>query len=121
MPRAADGSKLQFWKDRLDQFSSSQRTIQQFCESVGCSVATFYYWKRKVAENASLISTTASRTKPSRTRHPERPSAFVPVVVRTGSSLPISVRLTDGTRVVVPADALAALDRVLEHAHRVAS
>lgn len=121
MPRAASGIKRQFWKDRLDQFSSSQRTIQQFCESVGCSVATFYYWKRKLSGNASSISRTPSRTTASLARPAGRASAFVPVVVRTGSSPSICVRLADGTRVVVPADALAALERVLEHAHRVAS
>ena len=53
MSRATSPSKLQFWKERFDQFNDSQQTVQQFCKSAGCSEHTFYYWKRKLTLRTS--------------------------------------------------------------------
>lgn len=111
MSRIASPAKLQLWKDRLEQFAASQQTIQEFCDAIGCSVATYYYWQRKLS--SSTDSLPAATAKPT--------SAFVPVVLRNGATRPITVHLKDGTRIVVPADALAALGLILEHAQRVAA
>lgn len=101
--------KHQLWKERLEEFRSRQQTVQQFCEAVGCSPVTFYYWKRKLAQPS--VATTPTSV----------PSAFVPVVVRDAAVGSVRIRLQNGTRVVVPAGAVAALGCVLQHAQRVAS
>lgn len=111
MSRTASSAKLQLWRERLEQFAASQQTIQEFCREIGCSVAAYYYWQRKLSSLPGTSPDTAE--KPA--------SAFVPVVLRHGNAKPIVVHLKDGTRILVPADALAALGLVLQHAQRVAA
>jgi hypothetical protein len=114
MSRTTSPIKLELWRDRLDQFSQGQQTVHQFCDSVGCSTATFHYWKRKLDladPSADQLGSYGAVVKR---------SAFLPVIVRGGSSRPILVRVKDGTRIAVPADALSALEVILQHAHRVA-
>lgn len=110
MPRANTAIQLQLWRERLEQFSQSGQSVQQYCESAGCTQATFYYWKRKVTTaSASDVSLPASGR-----------STFVPIVVRDNRASRVLVCVKDGTRIAVPADALGALQSVLQHAHRVA-
>ena len=109
MPRANTAIQLQLWKERLEQFSQSGQSVQQYCESAGCTQATFYYWKRKIATaSGPSVSLPASQR-----------SAFVPVVVRSNRQSRVLVCVKDGTRIAVPADALDALQSVLQHAQRV--
>ena len=110
MPRANTAIQLQLWRERLEQFSQSDQSVQKYCETAGCTEATFYYWKRKVA--------TASQP------HANLPdsgrSAFVPIVVRGNLPARVLICVKDGTRIAVPADALGALQAVLPPAQRVA-
>jgi hypothetical protein len=110
VPQANIPSQLQLWKERLEQFSQSGQSVQKYCDSAGCTPASFYYWKRKV--------TTASQSGVSLPA--KQGSAFVPVVVRDNRSSRVLVCVKDGTRIAVPADALGALQAVLQHAQRVA-
>ncbi len=110
MPRANTAIQLQLWMERLEQFCQLGQSVQKYCESAGCTPATFYYWKRKV--------TTASQ--PGGSLPASQGSAFVPVVVRDNCSARVLVCVKDGTRIAVPADALGALQAVLQHAQRVA-
>jgi hypothetical protein len=111
MPRTTSQAKLQLWRERFQQFHQSHKTIEQFCKSLGCTSATFHYWQRKL-ESAGQLKAPTSRVKS---------SAFVPVVLRGGSSSPVRVRVNDGTRITVPVEALAALEIVLQHSQRVAT
>jgi transposase-like protein len=108
MPRTTSQKKLQLWTARFEQFQLCHQNVQQFCESLGCTPATFRYWKRKLE--------TASGS----TRSQAEASAFVPVVLRGSSSSPVIVRVKDGTRIAVPVDALSTLEIILQHAQRVA-
>jgi transposase-like protein len=110
MPGTTSQSKLQLWRERLKQFGQSQQSVQQFCASLGCTPPTFHYWRRKL-EVAGPLPTPSNRVAS---------SSFVPVVVRGGSSKPLVVNVKDGTRIVVPVEALTALQIVLEHSQRVA-
>ncbi len=110
MPRANTAAQLKLWKKRLGQFSQCGQSVQQYCDSAGCTPASFYYWKRKV--------TTASQVGAS--LPDSQGSAFVPIVVRNNCSSRVLVRVKDGTRIAIPADALVVLQTVLQHAHRVA-
>ena len=111
MPRRTSHVKLQLWKERFEQFRQSRQTIQQFCKTLGCGRSSFHYWQRKLEPNR--------QSKPSSTNLVVS-SAFLPVVVRGNSAKFVVLRACDGTRVSVPADALAALDTVLQHAWPVA-
>lgn len=110
MPRTTSQAKLQLWKKRFQQFHQGHQTIEQFCQSLGCTSATFHYWQRKLEPTGQLKAAT---------NHVQS-SAFVPVVLRGGSVRPVMVRVSDGTRITVPVDALATLAIVLQHAQRVA-
>lgn len=48
MSQSTSESKLQLWRQRFEQFNQSQLTVEQFCNSIDCSAATFYYWKQKL-------------------------------------------------------------------------
>ena len=114
-PRSTSKSKLQLWQERLQQFRRRSQTIQEFCDSVGCTRPTFHYWKNKI----EALSPLPRPVKPAPVK-PVAPSAFVPVVLSGGVAKSIVVRLLNGTRVVVPTDALAALKIILQHAQQVA-
>ena len=110
MPRTTSQAKLQLWKERFEQFQQGHQTVQQFCQSLGCTSATFHYWQRKI-EPADQLKTHEIL---------DQSSAFVPVVLRGGNSRSVMVRVNDGTRIAVPVDALSALEAVLQHSQRVA-
>lgn len=111
MSRTASSAKLKLWRERLEQFAVSKQSIHQFCASIGCSVATYYYWQRKLASSTGAAADTTAKAS----------SAFVPVVLRHGVARPVTVYLKDGTRIFVPADALAALEIILDHTRRVSA
>ncbi|OYW23564.1 MAG: hypothetical protein B7Z55_03425 [Planctomycetales bacterium 12-60-4] len=110
MPRTPSQAKFQLWKERFEQFKQGHQTVQQFCQSLGCTSATFHYWQRKLEPTAQRKTHT----------NVDETSNFVPVVLRGGSSRSIMVRVNDGTRIAIPVDALSALETVLQHAQRVA-
>jgi hypothetical protein len=110
MPRTTSQVKLQLWKERFEQFEQGDQTVQQFCQSLGCTPATFHYWQRKL-EPADQLKTLTNL---------DESSAFVPVVLRGGNSRSVVVRINDGTRIAVPVDALSALQTVIQHSQRVA-
>lgn len=37
------------WKERLEDFSLSEMTVQQWCDFNGVSPYQYYYWKRRLA------------------------------------------------------------------------
>jgi len=110
MPRTPSQAKLELWKDRFEQFKQGHQTVQQFCQSLGCTSATFHYWQRKLEPTIQPKPQTA----------PVKASAFVPVVLRDVNTRSVTVRVNDGTRIAVPVDALSALEAVLQHSQRVA-
>lgn len=48
------GAKADLWRSRLAQFHGSGQTVYEFCQQLGCSVSTFYYWKEKTATQTSV-------------------------------------------------------------------
>jgi transposase len=96
MPQSTD-SKTQLWAKRLRDFENSSLTVAQFCNSVGCSVPTFYQWRRKLV--ADTPATSAQ-------------SAFLQV--QTKSDTAIQVKLPSGVVIIFPIDALDSLPKLLE-------
>ncbi|MCA9136518.1 MAG: hypothetical protein KDB00_07160, partial [Planctomycetales bacterium] len=62
------------WRDRMERFEHSGLTVAEFCKTEKYSVASFYQWRRKLANKLAGDARTA---------------AFVPVELSPGSlSLP---------------------------------
>ncbi len=129
MSQSTSESKLQLWRQRFEQFNQSQLTVEQFCNSIDCSAATFYYWKQKlgrVGQANTLKAQYESAGQAKLRSAQDNPSAFVSVQLRgstsnaVGAGRPVVLRLKDGTEVAVPTDALPALDLILRHVQRVA-
>lgn len=43
-------ARLKVWRNRFREFSAGGSTVEQFCRQVGVTAATFYYWKKKLAD-----------------------------------------------------------------------
>ena len=112
MARTTDPAKIQLWQSRFKQFEISKLSIERFCVSVDCCLATFYYWKRKLADSSQKSAVTRAKSKGPRTR------SFVPVLVRPSQSQSVIVLLSDGTRIELQCDAISALHAVLQDAKR---
>jgi hypothetical protein len=116
MRRGPDTVKLELWRRRFREFERSTESAAAFCRRVGVSAATFYLWRRRIAELAVQPKGQKSPGRnPSKRRHSSVPPlSFLPVEVTGLSSSAIEVVLTDGTRVVVPRGDRESLELVLE-------
>ncbi len=69
MSRPSDPKKLAVWRERFERLSRSGLTVARFCARERVSVASFYYWRRKLQQAAR------------RGRMPARPGVFRQVAV----------------------------------------
>ena len=69
MASRSDTKKHAEWRKRLGRFSRSGLTVARFCSGERVSVASFYYWRRKLQKAAR------------RGRIPARPGVFRQVAV----------------------------------------
>lgn len=81
------------WQQRLERFADSDLTIAEFCQLEGYSTASFYQWRRKLADD----------------EHSDAPT-FVSVEIQPGDlqgARPggIQVDLPGGARINIPAGA----------------
>ena len=53
MPRLPNPVLADQWRDRLSRFDLSDLKIAQFCQLEGCSTASFYQWRKRLAHNNS--------------------------------------------------------------------
>ena len=71
MSRLASPKTAQIWAERIALCERSKVPIARFCQSIGCSLRSFFQWKRKLVSatqsSAFLVSKPPSRPKtPSR-------------------------------------------------------
>jgi hypothetical protein len=102
----AAAAKEASWQTRLRRFRRSGQTVAEYCAAEGISTASFYQWRRRLAERRPPKPDVAGRA-----------SAFQAVRV-TGVVSAISVHLPDGARIDVPAEQLDALRAVVEELRR---
>lgn len=107
MRRGPDAVKLELWRRRLREFERGTETVAAFCRRVGVSAATFYGWRRKVAQ--SPVSGQASRGTQGMS-----PLNFLPVQVTGQRGSVIEVVLAGGVRLLVPSGDRESLRMVLE-------
>ena len=116
MRRGPDAVKLELWRRRFREFERGKESVAAFCQRVGVSAATFYLWRRRVAELAVQPSGPKSprRDTPKRSHSLVPPLSFLPIEVTGQGQNVIEVVLTGGTRVLVPRGDRESLQLVLE-------
>lgn len=92
MGRSASATRRSQWQKRLGRFTRSQMTVAEFCRREEVSVASFYQWRRKLAETA---------TAEEEAFRPSAVPTFVPVQVAASADL--QVDFPNGTRLTLPA------------------
>ena len=102
MGRQRNVAKWELWQRRLREFDRDHKTVAEFCQGLGVSVATFYEWQRKltpVARGASRKSAIVA-TRTTERRPAADPIHFLPVEVSVSSQ--VEVLLPGGARVMIP-------------------
>ena|GEM_PF-1465888 len=84
MPRQRREETAQRWASRLAQFENSYLSVAQFCQSIDCSVGSFYLWKRKLAKPTPA------------------PSAFLRVQTSLPAPSGIEIKLSSGITICIP-------------------
>ena len=109
MARRTNPLKIQLWKDRLTSFHDSGKTVAVFCQSLPCSVNSFYAWKRRI-ETAPEYDIAIEAPQ----KQAQKPTAFLPVMLRSARKLFVSNQLPDGVSILGPCEATDAIRIVLE-------
>jgi len=96
----AGSGKETFWRQIIGQWRHSGQTIRAFCRARNLTEASFYAWRRTLAQREQQAGRSLGRHGPGRT---ERPPLFVPVLVSAGAGASLEVVLDHGPVVRVPA------------------
>ena len=105
MARTFDPAKAAQWQRRLARFDASSLSVARFCQREGVSVASFYHWRRKLAERTG--------------QDPVPPpngavrAAFRPVTVVPAAQA-MMLHLSSGARLEVPAENLNVVRTVID-------
>jgi len=94
MARGSAGKAQQRWQERLARFESSGLTVEAFCLEEQVSTASFYHWRRRLANIGSSAQPTA-----------DAQPLFQAVHVSAVTAV-LSIQLPNGTKLQVPADQL---------------
>lgn len=97
MTRFVDSSKVVEWRRRLRRFQSTQGSIAAFCHDEGVSTASFYLWRRKLAQEEQVQPRDGLRNS---FEAPEPRANFAPV--RLVGAQTLAVWFPGGTRVEIP-------------------
>jgi hypothetical protein len=79
----------QVWRERIESQPWSGLTVAECCEEAGVSVASFYRWKKLLAEpQAPRRQRSTQRTEVQASGSAKRASQFVPIALRDSATLP---------------------------------
>ena len=93
------------WRRRLERFEESGLSVARFCEEEGCSPASFYQWRKRLAED----------DRGEAGDEDSRPG-FQQITVTVGR--PLTIELTSGARIEVPPENLEAVRTVVSEVVR---
>jgi len=99
------------WRVRFDRFARLGLSVVEFCSREGVSVASFYYWRKKLEAEGQR-----GRSEAPRRRRSGAP-AFQPVTVVAAPA--VSIHLPGGARIEVRAEELDAVRAVIAEVARV--
>jgi hypothetical protein len=93
-------SRVDWWRKQFHRHQKANLSVAEFCRQVGVSIATCYYWKRRVHE--ATLGTDSSRVTLGQRSHDPSTSAdsavpnFVPVaVIDPGAGTVLEIELTN--------------------------
>ncbi len=109
MARLSDPAKAAQWERRLERFDASSLSVARFCQRESVSVASFYHWRKKLAEKAG--------PEPAPPRDGAPRAAFRPVQV-VAATPAITVHLPGGARLEVAAENLTVVRTVIDELMR---
>ncbi len=116
MPRstlATHSSKRQLWAKRLAEFEKSGRSVAQFCHSIGCSVASFYQWKRKLNATTSELVERQGESLPEPSSRRGVP-AFLRIETTPPRAAVVEIKIAgDDISVLVPLAAIDSLHTII--------
>ena len=98
MPQFPNPKLAQQWRDRIELFAQSGLTVANFCDREGCSVASFYQWRRKLRSSVPDIPTGPG----------DRAASFVAVELQPDA---MEAAQLNGLTIELPGGAVARLDR----------
>ena len=102
MLRSSDPRKLGIWQVRFRRFSSSGLSVERFCAQERVSVASFYYWRKKL-EPRSEARVERRQRQASDESVSARAGVFQPVTVVPAMS-GVWIHLPGGTQIEVRAE-----------------
>lgn len=117
MARSSDPKKLVLWQGRLRRFFGSDLSVDRFCVLEHVSVASFYYWRKKIGYGRKKIGRQAPREAGSTPDHNVHP-VFQPVTV-VPAACGVVVRLPGGTQIEIGAAHVDAIRVVVAEVVRV--
>jgi hypothetical protein len=92
-------SRVDWWRKQIHRHQKANLSVAEFCRQLGVSVATFYYWKRRVHDTSRTDSSRV--TLGQRSHHPIMSADgpvpnFVPVaVIDPGAGTVLEIELTN--------------------------
>ena len=125
MARGSDSEKHAEWRKRLGRFSRCGLTVARFCSGERVSVASLYYWRKKLQQAARRGRQPAGFARPARPGV-FRQVAVVPappaMVLATSAGDPgaptVSIQLPCGTRIELRAEHVDAVRAVVSEVAR---
>jgi hypothetical protein len=89
--------KAAVWRERLRRYERAEMTVAEFCQREGVSVASFYQWRKRLAEASAGRRQMRSTPR----QRPEAAPAFQQVML-AGSDV-VAIELPSGVRMELPA------------------
>lgn len=90
--RERGSGKEQFWRDAVRRWDRSKRTVREFCSERGLSEASFYAWRRIIAERDRRAKLAATE--------PDELPTFVPLRVTPAQAPPALEVVVGSGRIV---------------------
>ena len=109
MARSSDPTKVAAWRGRLQRFARSGLAVARFCVKERVSVASFYYWRKKLGPQGRP----QHRPQPV----PECNDAFQQVTV-VPAAVGVSIRLPGGAQIEVGSERLDTVRAVIAEVAR---
>jgi hypothetical protein len=106
-----DTAKERFWRDALRRFAASGLSVRTFCRRERLAEASFYAWRRTIAERERQATRPARANPPSaKPESTAKRPAFLPMVVNdsTRQDGAISIELAGGRVLRLPETIAAA-------------
>jgi hypothetical protein len=95
MSRLSSPNTRELWAERIAQCERSNLPVAQFCQSIGCSVTSFYQWKRKLVASP-------------------KQSSFLRVQTSEPTKDSIEIKLPSGISILVPVSAVDSISAILK-------